>query len=138
MARFPVSPEKEAQLLSRMQRLGLQEADLEENFIRGSGPGGQKINKSSSCVQLRHLPSGLEVRCQQERSQAMNRFLARRLLCDRIEAQVLGAQSEEQQQREKIRRQKRRRSRRAKQKVLADKKKRSEIKALRRGPASQD
>lgn len=132
MAKYGVSAEKELELSRRMEELGLKEDDITEAFIRGSGPGGQKINKTSSCVQLKHLPSGIEIRCQKERSQALNRFHARRELCRRIEAVVLGRQSREQQAVEKIRRQKRRRSRRSKQKMLENKHKRSETKVLRR------
>ena len=84
MSLFPVSPEKENQLLARLTDLGIAEADLDEKFIRGGGPGGQKTNKTSSTVCLRHKPSGIEVRCSQERSQSMNRFLARRELCEKI------------------------------------------------------
>lgn len=131
MPRFPVSPEKEKDLLERMQQLGINEDDLIENFIRGSGSGGQKINKTSSCVQLMHRPSGLEVRCQKERSQALNRYLARRMLCDKLENKLLGAASKEEQAREKIRRQKRRRTRRGKEKMLESKKKRANLKKLR-------
>ncbi len=127
-----MSPEKEAELLARMQSLGILESDLDENFIRGSGAGGQKINKTSSCVQLKHRPTGIEVRCQKERLQSLNRFFARRLLCDRIEQAQTGAIAKEVQAREKIRRQKRKRSKRAKEKTLAYKKKRSEIKVSRR------
>jgi len=132
MGKFKVSSGKEAQLLSRMSALGIDEDDIEERFIKGSGSGGQKINKTSSCVQLLHRPSGIEVRCQQERSQALNRYLARRELCDKIEAQILGKESAEEQQREKIRRQKRRRSRRSKTRMLHDKRMRSETKNFRK------
>ena len=132
MTSFPVSPGKTDELAKRMARLGLREADLEESFIRGTGAGGQKINKTSSCVVLRHKPSGIEVRCQQERSQALNRFLARRALCDRWEQRVHQAQSARQQEQEKIRRQKRRRSRRQKARMLDDKRHHAGKKALRR------
>lgn len=115
-----------------MLRLGIDEADIEERFIRGSGAGGQKINKTSSCVQLIHRPTGIEVRCQAERSQSMNRFLARRELCDRLEARTLGQHSEAERERHKLRKQKQRRSRRAKNKMLDDKRHRSSIKADRR------
>lgn len=118
-------------LLQQMQRYGIQETDIEEKFIRGSGKGGQKINKTASCVWLKHQPTGIEVKCQQERSQALNRFLARRLLVQKIANQIEGEKSEEQKQIEKIRRQKRRRSKRAKEKMLANKKHRAEIKQLR-------
>lgn len=131
MGRFGVSQEKEQELAERMARLGIREEDLEESFIRGSGSGGQKINKTSSCVQLLHRPSGIEVRCQKERSQALNRFFARRQLCERLEGRLLGEKSAAEQAREKIRRQKRRRSRKAKEKMLRDKAKTSERKKFR-------
>ncbi len=115
-----------------MTRLGIHEADLDESFIRGSGSGGQKVNKTSSCVYLLHRPSGIEIKCQRERSQAMNRYFARRELCDRLEARIKGAASARQQEAEKIRRQKRRRSRRAKARMLDDKRQHAGKKALRR------
>ena len=117
-----------------MQRLGIKEHDFEEAFIRSGGPGGQNVNKVATCVVLRHTPSGLEVRCQQERSQALNRYLARRILLQRIETQRLGALSAEAQRIAKIRRQKRKRSKRAQEKVLAAKKLHARKKALRRPP----
>lgn len=115
----------------RMEKLQILEVDLEENFIRGSGSGGQKINKTSSCVQLNHTPSGIEIRCQKTRSQADNRYWARRDLCERIEEKILGDKSAKQQAIEKIRRQKRRRSRRAKAKMLDAKTKQGSKKKLR-------
>ena len=118
-----------------MARIDLREEDLEEHFIRGSGSGGQKINKTSSCVVLRHRPTGLEVRCQAERSQALNRFLARRELCAKLEERRDGAASARRQAQEKIRRQKRRRSRRQKERMLADKRHHAARKAARRGAA---
>ena len=126
-----VSPEKEAALLARMERLGVSEKDFEESFIRSSGPGGQKVNKTSSCVFLVHIPTGLSVKCQRERSQALNRFLARRILLDRIERLQTGIIREMEMEREKIRRQKRRRSRKAKEKMLALKHRQAEKKSLR-------
>ena len=131
MGSFPVSAAKQLALAERMRKLGVSEADLEERFIRSSGPGGQRANKVSTCVVLRHRPSGLEVRCQRERIQPLNRFLARRILLDRLEAQQLGRQSQEQQRISKIRRQKRRRSRRAKNKMLDAKHHHARIKANR-------
>ncbi len=128
---FSVSSEKEAALRERMDRLGVSENDLRETFVRSSGPGGQKVNKTSSCVCLVHVPTGLSVKCQQERSQALNRFLARRLLLDRIERIQTGKLSAEKQRIEKIRRQKRRRSRRARERILEQKHIRSGKKALR-------
>ncbi len=138
MPLFPISPEKQLALEQQMRRLGVAEGDLEERFIRARGPGGQNVNKVATCVVLRHRPSGLEIRCQRERSQAMNRFLARRLLLARLEAQRLGVLSAEAQRIAKIRRQKRRRSRRAKEKMLAGKKHHAAKKSLRNSIRSAD
>jgi len=112
MSRFGVTPRKEAELDARMEGCGLREGDLEERFIRGRGPGGQKVNRSASCVYLRHKPTGLEVKTHQARSQALNRFYARRRLCELLEARTLGDQSPEALEREKVRKQKARRRRR--------------------------
>jgi len=128
MATFGVSPEKEQALAERMEKLGLREADILEKFIRSGGHGGQNVNKVATCVYLKHLPSGLEVKCQQERFQSLNRYLARRILADKFETALLGRQSEEEQRIAKIRRQKRKRSKRAKDKMLADKHRVSEKK----------
>lgn len=114
-----------------MQGLGICDGDLQERFIRSSGKGGQKVNKTSSCVYLRHIPTGIEVKCQQERSQALNRFLARRLLTNKIETLILGRVSEARRRIAKLRRQKRKRSIRAKKKILASKRKRAEKKRTR-------
>ena len=138
MPLFKVSPEKEAALLQRMAKFRVYEHDLEERFIKGSGRGGQKINKTSSCVSLVHRPTGIEIKCQRGRSQSLNRFLARRELCDRIEERMAGERSRKEQEREKIRRQKRRRSRRQKARMLDDKRKQGEKKALRRPVSSRD
>jgi protein subunit release factor B len=131
MSLFTVSSEKERALLERMASLGVAESDLRETFVRSSGPGGQKVNKTSSCVQLVHIPTGLSVKCQRERSQALNRFLARRLLLDRIEKLQRGVVEAEKDRLEKIRRQKRKRSKRAKEKMLEGKHRLSEKKGLR-------
>jgi len=131
MSLYCVSPRKEQELTGRMRRLGIRECDLEEKFIRSSGPGGQKVNKASTCVFLRHRPSGIAVKCGEERSRALNRFLARRRLVERMEEITQGRLSEERQRRERIRRQKRRRSRRARERMLADKAMRSERKRFR-------
>ncbi len=131
MSLFTVSSEKEKALLERMASLGVAESDLRETFVRSSGPGGQKVNKTSSCVQLVHIPTGLTVKCQRERSQAINRFLARRLLLDRIERLQKGVVEAEKERVEKIRRQKRKRSKRAKEKMLEAKHRQSEKKSLR-------
>lgn len=117
-----------------MQRLGVREVDLSEEFIRGTGSGGQKINKTSVAVLLTHRPSGIQIKCQEGRSQGLNRFEARRRLLDKIEEIQLGEKSRRQQEIEKKRRQKRRRSRRAKEKMLAQKKITSEKKRFRKKP----
>jgi len=119
-------------LEKRMTQHNVLEKDIRESFIRGSGSGGQKINKTSSCVQLLHIPSGIEIRCQRTRSQADNRYWARRELCDQLEEKILGEKSAKKRAEEKIRRQKRRRSRRAKAKMLDLKTKQGEKKKLRR------
>ena len=121
MATFGVGPDKEQALADRMAGLGIREEDIVEKFIRSGGHGGQNVNKVATCVYLKHLPTGTEVKCQQERFQSLNRFLARRILADKIETAILGKQSEEEQRIAKIRRQKRKRSKRAKEKMLADK-----------------
>ena len=131
MGTFAVSPEKEDALRLRMERLGLHERDILEKFIRSGGKGGQKVNKASTCVYLKHFPTGIEVKCQEERSQSLNRFLARRILADKIEKMILGKLSEEEQRIEKIRRQKRKRSKRAKIKMLEGKRERAEKKKAR-------
>ncbi len=114
MVNFGVSDKKEKELINKMRQLGIKESDLVEKFIRSSGKGGQKTNKSSTCVYLKHLPTKIEVKCQRERSQSVNRFLARRILAQRIENMVLGKKSEQQRKIEKIRKQKQRRKKRAK------------------------
>ena len=128
---MPVSSEKEKELTQRMLELGVSESDIEETFVRSSGPGGQKVNKTSSCVQLLHIPTGLAVKCQRERSQSLNRHLARRLLLDKIERQQKGFVANEQEKIEKLRRQKRKRSKRAKEKMLSAKHQQARKKELR-------
>jgi len=107
-----LQPEKKAALEERMARLGVKENDLIEKFVLGSGRGGQNLQKTASCVYIKHLPTGIEVKCGRERERETNRFLARRQLCDLIEEKLLGKQSPKQLKIDKIRRQKKRRARR--------------------------
>ncbi|MEK6714630.1 MAG: peptide chain release factor-like protein [Candidatus Omnitrophota bacterium] len=130
---FLVSPEKEKKLFERMKALGVRQVDIEEKFIRSSSPGGQNVNKTSTCVYLKHIPTGLRVKCQRERAQSLNRYLARRRLLDLIEQKEKGFIAAERERIEKIRRQKKRRSRRAKEKILRNKHLLSEKKSQRIG-----
>ncbi len=131
-------PERKKQdaLAERMRRLGVTESDLIEKFVLGSGRGGQKLNKTASCVYLRHVPTGIEVKCQRERSREANRFFARRELCDRMEERLAGEVQARREAAERIRRQKRRRTRRQKARMLEQKRRRGEKKA-RRAPVSE-
>jgi peptide chain release factor len=131
MPSFPVNADTWNALEERLKKLGVREADLDEQFIRSGGHGGQNVNKVSTCVLLTHRPSGISVRCQEERTQGMNRFLARRRLAERLEDKILGEKSAKQKAFEKIRRQKRKRSRRAKEKILQAKHHRADIKKNR-------
>ncbi len=123
------------ELKVRMGKIGIRESDLLEKFILGSGSGGQKINKTSSCVYLKHIPTGIEIKCQKTRSRNLNRLYARRELCEKLEELLFQEKSERKQKIEKIRRQKRKRSKRAQEKVLASKKKLSEKKQMRKPPS---
>ena len=118
-----------------MAALGVREGDLQETFIRSGGHGGQNVNKTSTCVLLLHRPSGIQVKCQTTRQQGLNRWLARRLLLDKIEALKKGALAAERARVEKIRRQKRPRSRKAKERMLANKSHHAAKKESRRGIA---
>lgn len=127
-----ISRAKQHDLERRMKAAGLFEQDIEEQFVRSQGAGGQKVNKTSTCVVLIHRPTHFRVKCQIARSQSDNRFLARRILVEKIEARISGIKSAKRQAIEKIRRQKRRRSRRAKEKMLFEKRRHAEKKTLRR------
>ncbi len=131
----PISNEKLSDLEQRLAALGITEKDLLEKFVRGSGAGGQKINKTSNCVFLKHLPTGVCIKCQMDRSREMNRFLARRELCEQLEAIRDGKSIARTQAIEKMRRQKRPRSRRSKQRSVADKRILSRKKSMRRPPS---
>ena len=130
----PVSDGKRRELAARMAQLGVREADLNEQFVLSGGPGGQKVNKTASCVVLRHGPSGIEVRCRAGRSQALNRFLARRRLCERLEAGLQGARQARAEAAARERRRKASRSRRQKARMVADKREQGRKKAARRPP----
>ena len=110
-------PDKIKVLEKRMTALAVRKEDIEEKFIKAGGRGGQKVNKSSSAVFLRHLPTGLTVKCQKSRSQHLNRFLALRLLVDKIEEKMTGRPSKETARIEKIRKQKQRRKRKNRKKM---------------------
>jgi len=127
-----ISPDTIERIKALMEEASVYEDDLEESFILGGGPGGQKTNKTSNVVRLVHEPSGMMVRCGETRSRETNRWIARRTLAEMILERERGRKSAARQAAEKIRRQKRRRSRRQKQRILDEKHARSEVKALRR------
>jgi protein subunit release factor B len=138
MGMFAVSPSKEKELKAKMDALNIREEEIEESFVRSGGKGGQKVNKTSTCVYLKHVPTGIEVKCREERSQALNRYRARVILMKKVEGMIKGRESEERLRIEKIRRQKRKRSKRAKEKMLAEKRITSEKKKLRRYTGEMD
>jgi peptide chain release factor len=133
-----ISKEKQEELSARMNRLGITEEDLIEKFILGSGSGGQKINKTSSCVYIKHIPTELEVKCQRSRSRELNRYYARRQICEQIEEKFFKEKSEKKQASEKIRRQKQRRTRKQKLKMIEEKRHLSGKKTLRQSPKKDD
>lgn len=121
MSKYGVTQAKEQELVERMRACGLLESDIDEHFVRSGGPGGQSVNRTASCVYLRHRPTGLEVKMQQARSQSLNRFYARRRLCELLEERLLGKDSPESLKRARLRKQKARRRRRGQAKEAVDK-----------------
>jgi protein subunit release factor B len=121
MTDFGISLKKQNELDSMFKRCSIKEFDIEEKFVRSSGKGGQNVNRVSTAVYLKHLPTGIEVKCSRERTQGLNRFLARRLLAQKIEEEIFGEMSKKRQIIEGIRKQKRKRSKKAKEKILRDK-----------------
>ena len=138
MLKFGIREEKKRALEEEMRKFNVREEDLIEKFIRASGPGGQNVNKVATCVYLKHIPSGFEVKMQKTRSQGLNRFLARRELLRKIKNDIMGRESEEEKRRQKIRRAKRTRSRRAKKRMLEQKRAQAQKKQLRAKPNLKD
>lgn len=138
MSRFPVSEKKERQLAERMIRLGIREEDCDEEFVRSGGAGGQHVNKTSSCVSLHHRPTGLRIKCQIERSQGLNRYRARVMLCERVETEIYNIETKKQAEIAKRRKQKQRRSRKTKARMKESKQHASSVKAGRRRVGSSD
>jgi protein subunit release factor B len=126
---------REEEIARRMVGLGVTEEDLEETFVRSGGHGGQNVNKVATCVVLLHKPSGVQVKCQSSRHQGQNRWLARRILLDKIQSARERAAAAARQAAEKARRRNRPPSRRAKLRMLEQKSRRAERKSLRRAPA---
>ncbi|QBR83550.1 peptide chain release factor-like protein [Legionella israelensis] len=129
-----ISKDKWDKLAEKMEKLQIHEVDLVEKFILGSGKGGQKLHKTTSTVYMKHIPSGLEIKCQESRSREDNRYFARLRLCEKLQALISDEKTKEQQRIEKIKRQKKRRSRRSKQKMLDEKSKLGQLKELRKKP----
>ena len=129
---------KENELKRRMHQLGVYAKDFRETFVRSSGPGGQSVNKTSTCVVLRHVPTGIQVKCQEERSQRLNRHKARRLILEKIEQRKKAEQLKIIQQKEKLRRQRRKRTTALKEEILEQKHYRSSKKTARRKVDAKD
>lgn len=131
-----ITSEKWANLTARMANLTINDTDLIEKFIIGSGKGGQKLHKTASTVYLKHEPSGIEIKCQYSRSREDNRYFARERLCDKLQAMISDKKTKEQQRIEKIKRQKKRRSRKSRLKMLDEKSRQGQTKLLRKKPST--
>ncbi|MBL7070499.1 MAG: peptide chain release factor-like protein [Candidatus Omnitrophica bacterium] len=131
MANSLISRDRQARLQEQMLSQGIRGKDIVEKFIRSSGPGGQNVNRVSTCVYLKHIPTGIEVKCQRERTQAQNRYLARRILLEKIKDLSRRERLNQKQKEEKLRRQKRKRPRRVKIKILEGKRRHSQKKQSR-------
>lgn len=133
-----ISKEKWDKLTDKLNGLQIYEADLIEKFIIGSGSGGQKLHKTASTVYLKHLPTGMEIKCQESRSREENRYYARERLFEKLHAILSDEKSKEQQRVEKIKRQKKRRTRKSKNKMLDEKSRQGQLKVLRKKPPSNN
>jgi peptide chain release factor len=131
---MPITDKKKDRLKTRMQALHIYEKDIEENFILGSGKGGQKVNKTNSCVHIIHKPTSISIKCQRQRSRELNRYYARCELCDKIDEIINREKSKKQKKIHKLKKQKQKRSKRAKEKILEKKKKHSKKMQLRKTP----
>ena len=129
---YKINSSKKKALAARMEKLEIKERDLKERFICSGGRGGQHLNKTATCVYLKHIPTGIEVKCQQERNQALNRYLARSILLDKITKQLLKKKLEEQKKKQKLKTQNRKRSRKEKEKIRREKTLRTLKKDFRR------